>query len=179
MATQFSYFATCEDLKQIVQQIELANSFQYIEFKNFSSSEFAHALKYDSLLDYPHLGHAQSGQCRGTMFLVLPSTQDLKLKHIPTDEEDRIIVSQELNQPSVVWALGGHWRENMLLRGEISTIYTDAVSKQMLSLLRKAFAKHCKKVKGYYISPHAHSLDCTRYITISENENIDVDFQFC
>lgn len=177
MAMQFSYFATREDLEIIVRQIDQLTSFQYIEFKNFKESEFSHALKYTSLLEYPHLGYAQSGQCRGTMFLVLPRTQELKPKLVSTDEEDRVVVSQELNQPSVVWALGGHRGENMLLKGEISSIYADTISKQIASLLRKSFAKYCKKINGYYVSPNVFSLDHTRLITISENENAGADFK--
>lgn len=63
------------------------------------------------------------------MFLVLNRTQALCPKIIPTDEGSRIVVSQELNTPSIVWALGGHRFENLLLKGEVSTICSDNVSK--------------------------------------------------
>ena len=70
------------------------------------------------------------------MFLVLNRTQALCPKIIPTDEGSRIVVSQELNTPSIVWALGGHRFENLLLKGEVSTICSDNVSKQMMADVR-------------------------------------------
>lgn len=73
------------------------------------------------------------------MFLVLNRTQALCPKIIPTDEGSRIVVSQELNTPSIVWALGGHRFENLLLKGEVSTICSDNVSKQMMADVRKVF----------------------------------------
>lgn len=87
------------------------------------------------------------------MFLVLNRTQALCPKIIPTDEGSRIVVSQELNTPSIVWALGGHRFENLLLKGEVSTICSDNVSKQMMADVRKVFSRYCKKVDGYYVSP--------------------------
>lgn len=133
MAAQFSYFTTSDDLREIVKQVDANTQFQYIEYKNFSESEYPNARMYDSLLEYPHLGYARSAQCRGDMFLVLNRTQALCPKIIPTDEGSRIVVSQELNTPSIVWALGGHRFENLLLKGEVSTICSDNVSKQILS----------------------------------------------
>ena len=70
------------------------------------------------------------------MFLVLNRTQALCPKIIPTDEGSRIVVSQELNTPSIVWELGGHRFENLLLKGEVSTICSDNVSKQMMADVR-------------------------------------------
>lgn len=130
MAAQFSYFTTSDDLREIVKQVDANTHFQYIEYKNFSESEYPNARMYGSLLEYPHLGYARSAQCRGDMFLVLNRTQALCPKIIPTDEGSRIVVSQELNTPSIVWALGGHRFENLLLKGEVSTICSDNVSKQ-------------------------------------------------
>lgn len=78
------------------------------------------------------------------MFLVLNRTQALCPKIIPTDEGSRIVVSQELNTPSIVWALGGHRFENLLLKGEVSTICSDNVSKQMMADVRKVFSRYCK-----------------------------------
>lgn len=176
MAAQFSYFATSDDLREIVKQIEVNTQFQYIEYKNFSGSEYPNAKKYNSLLDYPYLGHAQSAQCRGDMFLVLNRTQTLCPKIIPTDEGSRIVVSQELNTPSIVWALGGHRSENLLLKGEVSTICSDNASKQMMADVRKAFSRYCKKVGGYYVSPGVFLLKNTRFITISALENTAVNF---
>lgn len=112
MAAQFSYFTTSDDLREIVKQVDANTQFQYIEYKNFSESEYPNARMYDSLLEYPHLGYARSAQCRGDMFLALNRTQALCPKIIPTDEGSRIVVSQELNTPSIVWALGGHRFEN-------------------------------------------------------------------
>lgn len=153
MAAQFSYFTTSDDLREIVKQVDANTQFQYIEYKNFSESEYPNARMYDSLLEYPHLGYARSAQCRGDMFLVLNRTQALCPKIIPTDEGSRIVVSQELNTPSIVWALGGHRFENLLLKGEVSTICSDNVSKQMMADVRKVFSRYCKKVDGYYVSP--------------------------
>ena len=76
------------------------------------------------------------------MFLVLNRTQALCPKIIPTDEGSRIVVSQELNTPSIVWALGGHRFENLLLKGEVSTICSDNVSKQMMADVRKVFSRY-------------------------------------
>lgn len=126
--------------------------------------------------NYPHLGYARSAQCRGDMFLVLNRTQALCPKIIPTDEGSRIVVSQELNTPSIVWALGGHRFENLLLKGEVSTICSDNVSKQMMADVRKVFSRYCKKVDGYYVSPGVFLLSNTRLITISAAENTAVDF---
>ena len=153
MAAQFSYFTTSDDLREIVKQVDANTQFQYIEYKNFPESEYPNARMYDSLLEYPHLGYARSAQCRGDMFLVLNRTQALCPKIIPTDEGSRIVVSQELNTPSIVWALGGHRFENLLLKGEVSTICSDNVSKQMMADVRKVFSRYCKKVDGYYVSP--------------------------
>ena len=119
MAAQFSYFTTSDDLREIVKQVDANTQFQYIEYKNFPESEYPNARMY---VEYPHLGYARSAQCRGDMFLVLNRTQALCPKIIPTDEGSRIVVSQELNTPSIVWALGGHRFENLLLKGEVSTI---------------------------------------------------------
>lgn len=110
------------------------------------------------------------------MFLVLNRTQALCPKIIPTDEGSRIVVSQELNTPSIVWALGGHRFENLLLKGEVSTICSDNVSKQMMADVRKVFSRYCKKVDGYYVSPGVFLLSNTRLITISAAENTAVDF---
>ena len=85
MAAQFSYFTTSDDLREIVKQVDANTQFQYIEYKNFSESEYPNARMYDSLLEYPHLGYARSAQCRGDMFLVLNRTQALCPKIIPTD----------------------------------------------------------------------------------------------
>lgn len=71
MAAQFSYFTTSDDLREIVKQVDANTQFQYIEYKNFSESEYPNARMYDSLLEYPHLGYARSAQCRGDMFLAL------------------------------------------------------------------------------------------------------------
>ena len=177
MASQFSYFVTSGDLAAIVRHLEDSASLQYIEYKNFTADEYAHALKYHSLLTYPHLGHARSGQCRGDMFLVLPRMLELRPKCISTEHGERVIVSQELNVPSVVWALGGHKDESLLLRGEVSTIYSDSTSKQIMSKIRKSFSKYCRKQDGYYISPGVFGLHDVRLITISEGENKDVDYK--
>lgn len=176
MAAQFSYFTTSDDLREIVKQVDANTHFQYIDYKNFSESEYPNARMYGSLLEYPHLGYARSAQCRGDMFLVLNRTQALCPKIIPTDEGSRIVVSQELNTPSIVWALGGHRFENLLLKGEVSTICSDNVSKQMMADVRKVFSRYCKKVDGYYVSPGVFLLSNTRLITISAAENTAVDF---
>lgn len=176
MSAQFSYFATSDDLREIVKQIEANAHFRYIEYKNFSENEYPNAKMYDSLLDYPYLGYAQSIQCRGDMFLVLNRTQVLHPKIIPSDEGSRVIVSQELNKPSIVWALGGHQSGNLLLKGEVSTIYSDNISKQMMADVRKVFSMCCKKVDRYYVSPGVFLLKDTRFITVSALETTAVDF---
>ena len=53
MAAQFSYFTTSDDLREIVKQVDANTQFQYIEYKNFSESEYPNARMYDSLLEYP------------------------------------------------------------------------------------------------------------------------------
>ena len=40
MAAQFSYFTTSADLREIVKQVDANTQFQYIEYKNFSESEY-------------------------------------------------------------------------------------------------------------------------------------------
>ena len=53
MTAQFSYFTTSDDLREIVKQVDANTQFQYIEYKNFSESEYPNARMYDSLLEYP------------------------------------------------------------------------------------------------------------------------------
>lgn len=55
MAAQFSYFTTSDDLREIVKQVDANTHFQYIEYKNFSESEYPNARMYGSLLEYPIL----------------------------------------------------------------------------------------------------------------------------
>lgn len=148
MTAQFSYFTTSDDLREIVKQVDANTQFQYIEYKNFSESEYPNARMYDSLLEYPHLGYARSAQCRGDMFLVLNRTQALYPKIIPTDEGSRIVVSQELNTPSIVWALGGHRFENLLLKGEVFFVLHPLYPKRLCFDWRKAYKQKNKFVNS-------------------------------
>lgn len=167
MRNRLFYFATPTDLKKIIETIDGETSYQYVEAKNFSVEEYESALHLQTLLDYPQIGYSKSGTCNTSIILLLPREQKLQLKRVSGGSAgSRIIVSQELNQPSVAWFLGGMWNEHILLKGEISTVHNDPATKDMMKQIQRCFAVHCSKNQGYYISPEVASLSDVRLITM-------------
>lgn len=177
MASRFFYFSTPDDLFKIVSSIDASNLFHYVKCGNYTKEAFKEVLMIDTLLDYPKLGYSISGQCRDVNFLVLPKDQQIQVKRTNGYDELRLIISQELNNPSVTWSVGGLWNDNMIIKGEISTLYTDSASKKIVQYLKRYFGKFCVKENGYFISPGVKEMINCRLITIGADKPEAYDFR--
>jgi hypothetical protein len=173
MKKRVSYFATPKDLRDIIETLDSRASYQYIEYRNFTIDEYCNAWRLSTLLAYPTIGMAKSGKCDQDIFLVLPKDQELQLKYLQNG--NRVVVSQELNIPSITWSLGGLWKETMLIKGEVSSVHSDTVTESMMKEVQYAFSKHCLKRKGYFVSKEVINVPNFRLITIGETQPTSYD----
>lgn len=163
------YYAAPEDLIAVLKLIDSGMELMYYQYGNFKESEFQNAYKLTSLLEYPQIGFSHTGDYKQEMFMVKPRSQPLKLKYLDAADGKRIVVSVK-NEPFIMWSLGGLWKENMIIMGQLAAAKTDEQSKKIFSRIKHIFAKQFKKIGTYYIGPEAFVDRRYKLIRFSDTE---------
>lgn len=175
MANRVLYYATPSDLINVLKSVDNNMELSYYQYGNFKESEFQNAYRLTSLLEYPQIGYSHTGDYKQEMFMVLLRSQPLKIKNLDTVDGKRVILSVQENEPCIMWSLGGLWKENMIIMGQVATSKTDGQSQKLFSQIKRIFAKQFKRVGTYYIGPEIFLNKQYRLIRFSDAEAEEYD----
>lgn len=150
------FFADLEDIKPIIKEFELAYSAHYFKTGLFEESEIPH---YDTALDFPNLGKVAYGDWNMIdNYLVLKKDIELNVREVLQRKGGvRYAVDQGENSNSVVFKLGGVFKEGIFITGQIATIHNDEHSKGMMNFLSRKIKKSFTKIDIYYLGKSAMS----------------------
>lgn len=175
MANRVLYYATPSDLTKVLKSVDNSMELMYYQYGNFKESEFPNAYKLTSLLEYPQIGFSHTGDCKQEMFMVLLKSQPLKIKRVDAADGKRIILDVQQNEPCIMWSLGGMWKDNMIIMGQVATSKTDGQSQRIFSQIKRIIAKQFKRVGTYYIGPEVFLNKQYRLIRFSDAEAEEYD----
>lgn len=175
MAKEIYFFATSDDLLNIVNDIEQLIEVQYIEAKAYDSKKI---IQYSSLKEYESLGTNQSGEHQSESFLVLLKSDNLIVREVQqVGGGNKYFVDQNNNKDTVIFWPGGTYNEEYLICGHMGTLGDSNISKKIFNIFQKCIKKYCKnKVGKYYISEAVKkSCQDMRLITININQPKEYD----
>lgn len=171
-----NFYATAEDILQVLDLVESAGSVQYVPTGNYSAGTFKGVSDFlGSGEEIPNLGKASADSSVGCdAFLVCdretPVTPRVLL------ESDRVCIDQLINPDTVVFTPGGLWNDQVLLHGKVGTASDSEASQSLMRRFKSAIKKTFTKVNAFYVGPKAFELQKSgTRLTISVQSPFEFD----
>jgi hypothetical protein len=150
-----SFFATEQDLQQLLTAFEAKAHCQYYEQGSFENNV---VVSYKSLLDVPRLGTVQQGDWNhATRLLVLPQGIPLVVRPCPQRRGGmRYIIDSVENPISFTLTLGGVLQPGVLVASGAVTGATDKAALSLFSCLARLVKKQ-PRTGVFYLGQQASS----------------------
>jgi hypothetical protein len=176
--SQSQFFATKEDLVNLLRAIEIKGSLKYVsagrsltpDFECFSRGE-----------DIPKLGiatFASSSNCDG--FLVSEPGVETKVGLVnQSNGIKNYYINQLINPDTVVFWPGGMWTQDILLMGSVGTASDSEASRRLMRRFHTTIKKYFARTRnGYYVGPAARKLlESGKRLTIAEQSPPEFDLK--
>lgn len=156
---QTLFYATAQDLSEVLSSLESQKDLQYTLAGMFDSKELQTYLSYR---DIPDLGRAfHRSAVANRRYLVSLQGTALRIRDVPQNKGGVLFaVDLSLNEDSIVFSPGGRYRNDVMLYGMIGALSPPpgAASKNLYTFVAKGFRKDFKKVREYFVGPEALDL---------------------
>lgn len=156
MARTYEIFASREDLLSLLETIEKDRPLQYVEV---DLSPIENPPVRHSARSIEDLGVAKRGdQNHEPIFLVKDQGLPVASRAVPQRRGGTLYaIDQRLNPKSIVIKVGGEYKDEALIAGQIGTVSKDPDSLSLMKAFGKEIRKTFKKEKAgpYWLSPGA------------------------
>ncbi|WP_353717682.1 hypothetical protein [Dyadobacter sp. 676] len=148
------FYATCKDLCDALDDVSSRIELKYIQAG-------MHDHYPDEFLDHRQVksfGVAITGdQVLEPSFLIVRLEERVQPRIVPQRRGGTLIaIDQSENPRSVVFRPGGEYGDGgVIVAGELSTVSDDQASIELWKQISKDLKRLWKKIKAYYVSPHA------------------------
>ena len=153
MIKKLLFFAKTEDLHDLMQSFEDDNKLLYTKFGAVHPDKF---VVFNSYKDIPKLGFAdgeQSAAC--TAYLIMAQGSRINYNMVNDGDSDKIYITQMDNLNSILFRPCGIFDEKTIISGELSTIYDNINSQNLMKRGKKSFVKNFEKIKSFYVGLEA------------------------
>lgn len=174
---QILFYATREDLLPILESVEADRLLKYARAGRYLQTNPQLFLSGASI---PKLGTANNDSSIGCeSYLILDQSADIEVRPVKqTDGTTNYHVDQLVNPDSVVITAGGIRASHVYLHGRIATASDSAQSQDLMKLFAPAFRKHFKKIKAFWVGPHAlHELESGARLTPAVSSPSEFDLK--
>ena len=176
MTRRFFFFATKKDLLEILTEMEKTTNVQYIKYKRYNNPDF---IIHKSITEFENLGISKTGEHHSPWYIVMDSTETIisEKKQFSTGEIVYHVYPFH-NKHSIDFSPGGFYGSELLVHGEVVTMYyEDKKVEELYKTFKKAFSKKCKKIHNWYFGKEALSVaKDVRLITVGKNQPKSNDF---
>lgn len=157
MAKRLLFFATREDLKQLLLAVE---SRMPVDYVRMGQGETSVAARYSRSEEIPNLGRATTDSATTSeAFLVVPKNCSVHARRVSGDDgKVRYFFDQLANPATVTFAPGGFWGDDVLLHGRVATASDDETSQALMNEFSRTMRKSFRKLKAFWIGPEAEGL---------------------
>lgn len=156
---QTLFYATAQDLGEVLSSLEAQKDLQYTLAGLFDSKELQ---AFSSYRDIPDLGRAfHRSAVANRQYLVSLRGTVLRIRDVPQYSGGVLFaVDLKLNEDSIVFSPGGRYGNDVMLYGMVGTLSPppSAASKSLYSFIAKGFRKDFKRVREYFVGPEALDL---------------------
>ena len=137
--SQILFFALREDLLPVLELVESKEPVKYVLTGNFPERKVARGVPtFDRGAAIPNLGKADHENGSETYF-VHERDARLRFRRLRGVGGNRVIVGDQSREPDTVsFTPGGLWKNNIVLRGTISTISDSPISRRLMRRFQAA-----------------------------------------
>lgn len=171
------FFGTKNDLLPGIKNLESNVDLKYVLCGLFNSSK---QKIYVSILDYKNLfKHINGDHVFNDRFLVVNKDENISIRKVPQVIGVKYAIDQLDNPNSVIFEVGGIYKEKNLIHGRISTVSNTFEAKALFKELSTHITKGFKKIGTYYVGEDAYSFGKNggRLITIGIKTPIEYDLR--
>lgn len=149
---QVMFFAVFEDIKQILQDIEVLIDICYYKAGMFDDKNIP---AYNSIFDSHDIGFVSYGDWNKiNSYLVLNAITSLNIRDVPQRTGGvKFAVDQMKNPKSIELKLGGVYKgkDNVIVAGRVSTISEDSDSENLYKVFSEKFKKKFNRIGAFYV----------------------------
>lgn len=158
MGKQSTFFATGNDIINLMSRIETTNTVKYVEMGMFDSNNF---LEYDSIGSIANIGYTDYGNwiSLDKRFMIIEKQRNVIVREVPQKKGDtKYAVDPMLNPISLELSTGGVYSavEHVLVAGRLATADYNGFSKQLYDSILKEMRKSFKKIGSVLVGPEAY-----------------------
>jgi len=149
---QIFFFASKEDLIELIKFIELKFNIEYTQAGLLDRK----VSKVSSVSVIEDCKEVEYGDWNfNKIYIILPKGKELKIREVPQRSGGiKYAIDQINNEESIEMYVGGSYKEKTIIASKISTISNTEFSKHTMKSLSIYF-KNFKKVEDFYICPSA------------------------
>ena len=154
---QFLFYATASDLAPLLSSLEAQKRLQYTLAGMF---EVNRPQTYRSYADIPRFGEPRHPNgVANPYWLISPEATAIEIEAIPQRAGGtRFAIDQKLNEYTVTFRPGGRYGADVLLYGEVSTIWDTIVSTDLYNFVAELFRERFKLVQEFLVGADALNL---------------------
>jgi hypothetical protein len=156
-STSHNFFATGNDILNVLRSVEASYPLQYVECGLFNESERP---IFNGSSSLPSLGLAQAGQAHlEPTFLVMLQGDRLNVRTVQQRRGgQKYAVDQKANPGTVVIEPGGVYKDSTLIVGTVGTVHEDEKAAKLMKAFSSALKQDFTKMKSYLVGPEAKKL---------------------
>lgn len=157
MSNMIHFFATRDDLLELLAEIESARRIHYVEAGMFETAELT---VYPSAFHIPDLGLINvHSTVLGLTLLIADVTTCFTCERVPQRRGGvRYTVYQDRNPDTISLRPGGQFDEQTILAGDFGTCTDSPVSAALLRAVARAVRKKWGKAREYWVSQGASAI---------------------
>ena len=154
---QFLFYATASDLGPLLSSLEAQKKLQYTLAGMFEANR---PRTYRSYADIPRFGQPHHpSSVANPYWLISPETTAIRVEAVPQRAGGTLFaISQKFNEDTLTFRPGGRYEGDVLLYGEVSTIWDLIVSKDLYNFIAKLFRDRFTHVHEFLVGPEALEL---------------------
>lgn len=172
--TRISYFATQQDLRELLQELEAVRDVHYAKAGVLDRKQLDY---YTSAAEIPDLGCASTQDPNlDDVLLVADRATPFVIREIKQRRGGvRYAVDQKLNPETISLTPGGSLDPQTVVAGSFATCSKSAASGALMTLVRRLVVKRWVKIKGTFVSPEAENiLDTGGRLTFGLSREFDL-----
>ena len=156
-SASYNFFATQEDITNVLRAVEAAHPLQYVEAGLFDESERP---VFQGFASIPELGRAQVGDSNlEPIFLVQLKGARTTVRTVPQRRGgNKYAVDQLANAGSVVIRPGGKYDDATLISGMVGTVHHDKTAEMLIQAFSDTLERDFTKLKSYFVGPEAEKM---------------------
>lgn len=174
------FFATKEDLRNTLQEIQEKVKIKYIKNDIYNSPN--NVIEYKSISELSEFGINTSGDHVTGSFLVMYEEDKVIIQKVAQLEGGyKFFVNQGSNVDSISLWPGGLYGDSFLIAGEIATISNSEKSKVLFKTFSNLIKKNYQKISGsrYYVSSGVNDIkNKVRLITMTIKQPVEYDLKY-